>query len=109
MTKIIFAAAMVAFISAPAVAQESSATSVTVGTERALESEVNSLFASTNLGPASLGVTMEDTAIDSGNFNVTKYEADFDHAINGVTLYMNNDFDDGFKHSETVIGAKITF
>ena len=52
---------------------------------------------------------MEDTAADSGNFNVTKYEADFSHAIKDVTLYMKNDFTDEFKHSETVVGAKITF
>ena len=106
MTKTIFAAAMVAFIATPAVAQESS---ISVGAERALEKEVNSFFASTALGPASLGVTMEDTANDRGNFNVTKYEADFSHPIGGVTLYMKNDFTDEFKHSETVFGAKITF
>lgn len=106
MTKTIFVAAMVAFISAPVVAQEPS---ITVGAERALETEVNSLFASTSLGTASIGVTMEDTAADSGNFNVTKYEADFSHAIKDVTLYMKNDFTDEFKHSETVVGAKITF
>jgi uncharacterized Zn finger protein len=82
---------------------------VTVGAERALESEVNTVFTSTALGPATLGVTLEDTAADTGSFNITKYEADFAHDIAGVTLYMNNDFTDDFKHSETVVGAKITF
>lgn len=111
MTKTIFAATMVALISAPAVAQESSIDwpSVTIGAERALEAEVNTLSASTSLGPASIGVSMEDTAADTGSFNITKYEADFAHAIGGVTLYMENDFTDEFKHSETVVGAKITF
>ena len=38
-----------------------------------------------------------------------RYEADFSHAVGEVTLYMKNDFTDEFKHSETVVGAKITF
>jgi uncharacterized Zn finger protein len=95
----------------PAVAEENAIEwpSVTIGAERALESEVNTLYTSTSLGPASIGVTLEDTAADTGNFSIAKYEADFEHAIGGVTLYMENDFTDEFKHSETVVGAKITF
>ena len=83
--------------------------SASIGAERALESEVNTLYGSVGLGIATVGATMEDTAEDSGQFNITKYELDFSQPVGPVTLYMKNDFDDGFKHTETVIGGKISF
>lgn len=82
---------------------------ITVGAERELEAEVNVLYGSVGYGITSLGVTMEDTSIDSGQFNIQKYEVDFNQPVGLVTVYMQNDFDDGFKHTETVVGAKITF
>lgn len=81
----------------------------TLGTERALETEINSVYGSVNYGIASLGATLEDTATDAGSFNVSKYELDFSQPIGPVTVYVLNDFDDGFKHSETVVGAKYSF
>jgi hypothetical protein len=81
----------------------------TLGTERALETEINSVYGSVNYGIASLGATLEDTATDSGSFNISKYELDFSQPIGPVTLYVLNDFDDDFKHSETVVGAKYSF
>jgi hypothetical protein len=82
---------------------------VTLGAERSLEAETNALYGSVGLGAITVGATLEDTADDSGSFNISKYEVDSEHTIAGVTLYMNNDFDDGFKHSETVVGGKIKF
>jgi hypothetical protein len=81
----------------------------TIGAERELEAEVNVVYGSIGYGITSLGVSMEDTASTSGQFNVQKYELDFNQPVGPVVLYMKNDFDDGFKHSETVVGAKITF
>lgn len=83
--------------------------SITAGAERGLESEVNTLYGSVGYGIASVGATMEDTATDNANFNIKKYEIDFSQPVGPVTLYMKNDFDDGFKHTETVIGGKISF
>jgi len=83
--------------------------STTVGAERALESEVNTLYGSVGLGIATVGATMEDTAENNAEFNIKKYEVDFSQPVGPVTLYMKNDFDDGFKHTETVVGGKISF
>ena len=83
--------------------------SASIGTERALESEVNTLYGSVGLGIATVGATMEDTAENNAEFNIKKYEVDFSQPVGPVTVYMKNDFDDGFKHTETVIGGKISF
>jgi len=84
--------------------------SVAVGAERELEAEVNSLYGSVSMGAISVGTTLKDTALDSGSFNVSKYEVDVEQPLGShVSLYMKNDFDDGFKHSETVVGGKIKF
>jgi len=83
--------------------------SLTIGTERELEAEINSVYGSVGYGMASFGVTMKDTTADNMKFNISKYEVDFAQPVGNVTLYMKNDFDDGFKHSETVIGGKIKF
>ena len=105
MKKVIMAAAM----SLAATTAMAEGVSTTIGAERALETEVNTLYGSVGYGIASLGATMEDTTEDSGQFNITKYELDFSQPVGPVTLYMKNDFDDGFKHTETVVGGKITF
>jgi hypothetical protein len=112
MTKTIFAAAIVAAFTTPAFAEEAATfewPEVTVGAERELEAEVNSLYASAALGPVSVGTTAKDTATSSGSFNITKYEIDISQPIGAVTLYMKNDFNDDLKHSETVVGGKISF
>ena len=83
---------------------------VSVGAERALEAEVNSLYSSIAVGAITLGTTLEDTAADSGSFNVSKYEFDVEQPLGpNVVLYVENDFTDDFKHSETVVGGKIKF
>jgi len=83
---------------------------VAVGAERELEAEVNSLYGSVSMGAITLGTTMKDTAADSGNFNISKYEVDVVQPLGShVSLYMKNDFTDDFKHSETVVGGKIKF
>jgi len=105
MKKFIVAAAFAA-LSLPSFAAD---VTTTVGAERGLESEVNTLYGSVGYGIATLGATMEDTATDSGQFNIQKYEIDFSQPVGPVTLYMKNDFDDGFKHTETVVGGKISF
>ena len=107
MKKVIMAAAM----SLAATTAMAEGLSTTIGAERATEAEVNTLFGSVGYGMLSLGATMADTSADQGEFNITKYEIDLVQPIGetGVSVNMKNDFDDGFNHSETVIGGKITF
>jgi len=83
---------------------------VSVGAERALEAEVNTLYSSIGIGAITLGTTLEDTATNTGSFNVSKYEFDIEQPLGpNVKLYVENDFTDDFKHSETIVGGKITF
>jgi len=83
---------------------------VTVGAERELEAEVNSLYGSVSMGAITLGTTMKDTATDNGSFNITKYEVDVVQPLGAhVSLYFKNDFTDDLKHSETVVGGKVKF
>jgi len=83
---------------------------VTVGAERELEAEVNTLYSSVGIGAISLGVSMEDTSADPMAFNISKYEFDVEQPLGShVSLYVNNDFTDDFKHSETTVGGKIKF
>ena len=83
---------------------------VTVGAERELEAEVNTLYSSVGIGAISLGVSMEDTAADPMAFNISKYEFDVVQPLGShVSLYVKNDFTDELKHSETVVGGKINF
>ena len=98
-------------LSTPAFSEESVMDNidVTLGAERNLEAETNAIYGSVGLGVITVGATMEDTSADSGKFNISKYEIDSEHEIAGLTVYMENDFDDGFKHTETTIGAKIKF
>ena len=112
MTKTIILSAALAALSIPAFAETAPTIEwpeVTVGAERELEAEVNSLYTSVSLGPLSVGTTAKDTATSSGSFNITKYEIDISQPLGAVTLYMKNDFNDDLKHSETVIGGKISF
>jgi len=83
---------------------------VTVGAERELEAEVNSLYTSLGIGAITLGVTAADTAADQMAFSVSKYEFDVEQPLGShVSVYVNNDFTNDFKHSETVVGGKIKF
>ena len=112
MNKIAIAGLVVALSSTTALAEDQSilsSISVTAGAERELEAETNVLYGSVGIGMASIGVTFEDTPADAGKFNAQKYELDFAQPLGPVTLYMENDFDDGFKHAETVVGGKVTF
>lgn len=107
--KAIALAAALAVISSAAVA-EGLDWSVTLGAERSTESEVNTLYGSFGISNITLGAALEDTAANNGQFNISKYELDLNQPIwGGVSLYMENDFGDDFKHTDTVIGAKITF
>ena len=81
----------------------------TIGAERSLETEVNSLYGSLSLGNIELGATFEDTAADQASFNLNKIELDLTQDVGAVTLYMENDFNDDFKHTDTVVGARISF
>jgi len=83
--------------------------SVSVGAERELETEVNSLYSSISLGVLSATTTFADTAADQASFSLNKFELDIEQPVGPVTVYVQNDFDKDFKHTETVIGGKITF
>jgi|SRR5210317_1034219 len=97
-----------ALISSAAVAEGLGVTT-TLGMERETEAEVNATYASVGLGAFTLGATMKDTAADQAKFNLNKIELDFAQPVGPVTLYIKNDFNDDFKHTETVIGGKVTF
>lgn len=107
MKRVIMAAAM----SLAATTAMAEGISTTIGAERATEAEVNTLYGSVGYNMLSLGATMEDTTSDQGDFNITKYEIDLVQPVgdSGVSIYMKNDFNDSFNHTETVIGGKITF
>jgi hypothetical protein len=108
MLKYIIAAVAAMTISSVALAE---GLSTSVGTERNLETEINSVYSSVSYGIATVTTTLEDTAADNMKFNLSTVEVDFAQPIGttGVEVYMNNDFDDNFKHSSTVVGAKFTF
>jgi len=83
---------------------------VSVGAERELEAEVNTLYSQVGIGAITLGTTMKDTAKDTGAFEISKYEFDVEQPLGPfVSLYVKNDFTDELKHSETVVGGKVTF
>lgn len=82
----------------------------TIGAERNTETEINSIYGSVAMGGLSLGATLEDTVADNMKFNATKYEIDFTQPITeNVQFYVRNDFDEDMKHTDTVIGTKVTF
>jgi len=118
MTKNLIIAAAIAAFATPAAAQTLPAMpevvwpefELSVGAERALEAEVNTLYSSVGIGAITLGTTMEDTAADTGAFEISKYEFDVVQPLGShVSLYVKNDFNDEFKHTETVVGGKISF
>lgn len=109
MKKIIIAGFALLLSASAAQAQSWPSLSWTLGAERGLEAEVNTLYSSVGLGALSIGTTMVDTATTSGQFNVSKLEVDIEQSIGVVTLYMKNDFNDDLKHTETVLGGKIKF
>jgi len=83
---------------------------VTVGAERELEAEINSVYSSVAIGSLRVGTTFADTAADQGAFSVSKYEFDVEQPLGpNVVLYVENDFNNEFKHTETVVGGKIKF
>lgn len=86
----------------------------TIGAERKTEAQTNHLYTDTTIseGPLALtfGLNWADTAADNGDFNFTTGEVDISYAVNdSLTVYVNSDFDDDFKHTETVVGGKVKF
>lgn len=110
MKHFIIGAALAAF-SLPALAAD---TSTTFGVERKLEAETNHIYTDFAVSEGALGAALgfnwADTTEDSGQFNFTTMEVDFSYAVNDtVTWYINNDFNDDLKHTETVVGGKVKF
>lgn len=88
--------------------------STTIGGERKTEAETNHLYTDFAVTDGALGATLgfnwEDTAEDNGEFNFSSAEVDLSYAVNDmITVYVNNDFNDDFKHTETVVGGKVKF
>ena len=79
-------ATLLVLIPLNAFAEEAVKPSITIGAERELEAEVNVLYGSVGYGITSVGVTMEDIANDSGQFNIQKYEIDFNQPAGPITL-----------------------
>jgi hypothetical protein len=110
MKKFIFAM-IIATFSAPALAD---GISTVVGAERKMEAETNHIYTDFSATSGSMGATVgfnwADTAADNANFNFTSAEIDTSYTISdNLTLYVNNDWDNDFKHTETVIGGKFKF
>ena len=85
-----------------------------VGTERNLDTEINSVYAgaSVNAGALTIGTEITSTATveDNSKFNFSAMEIDVDYEVTPhVVLYMDNDYDADFKHEDTVVGAKFKF
>jgi len=108
MFKYIVAAVAAMTISSMAVAE---VLSTSIGAERNLETEINSVYSSVSYGIATVTTTLEDTAVDNMKFNLSTVEVDFAQPIGatGIEVYMDNDFDNDFKHTATTVGAKFTF
>lgn len=111
MKKVMVALFAVGFASA---AHAESTISTTVGIERNLDTEVNEIYfgPTINSGDFSLGITtkMLDTTADQGKFNYTSADVDLKYSVTGnLSLYIENDFDQDFKQTNTVVGGKITF
>lgn len=116
MKKLILVAATLFAVAACAEKQEAAAEgytwpvpSVTLGGERSLEAETNTLYSAFGLGNMSFGVVWKDTASATGEFNLDKFEFDVTQDVGPLSVYVKNDFDDSLKHSETVVGGKIKF
>jgi len=109
MKKILTTAFALGLVSSVANAELIPGAEVTVGAERELEAEVNAIYGEVSMGAVTVGAVMEDTADDSGSFNIQEYTVEVEQPIGPVTLYMENEFDDSFKHAETVVGGKIKF
>mgnify|MGYP005992847349 CR=1 FL=1 len=110
MKQLIIGAAIAAF-TIPALAAD---TSTTFGIERKLESETNHIYYDLGVSEGALGATFgfnwADTVTDNGDFNFSSAEVDLSYGVNDLlTIYVNNDFDDDLKHTETVVGGKVKF
>lgn len=110
MKQFIIAAAIAAF-TLPALAAD---TSTTIGAERKLEAETNHLFTDFSVTDGALGATLgfnwADTAVDNRDFNFSSAEVDLSYGVSDLlTIYVNNDFNDDFKQTETVVGGKVKF
>ena len=110
MKKLIVAAAFAA-LSLPSFAAD---VSTTVGAERKTDAETNHIYTDFGVSEGAMGATLgfnwADTAANNGEFNFTSAEIDFSYAVTDmITLYVNNDLDDEFKQTETVVGGKIKF
>jgi len=87
---------------------------VSIGAERNLDTELNSIYINPSIASGSLELslkaTMTDTVADQGKFNSTDADLDISwSATDVVTLYVENNFDADFKHTATIVGGKINF
>ena len=109
MNKGLVIVATLATLSTTAVAEEKN-WGISLGAERATEAEVHSVYGAFSLGNITTTATVADTVAAQGEFSFSKLEVDIAQPLgDNVSLYMKNDFNSDIKHSETVIGAKISF
>ena len=107
MRKILATAFALSFVTSAAMAFERP--TLNIGAERSLETETNKLTVGSDFGPFGVGVDWKDTAADPFMFNISQVNVDVSHDMGPVTVYMNNDFDSGLKHDDTVVGVKFKF
>jgi hypothetical protein len=87
---------------------------VSIGAERNLDTELNSIYVNPTITSGSLELslkaTMTDTVVDQAKFNLSGADLDLSwSATDSVTLYVENDYDADFKHTATIVGGKISF
>ena len=82
----------------------------TIGYERAMEGDTQSVYGSIELGPVELGATFTDNlAVEGIQFDNAGYDLNLSQDIGWVTVYANNAIDEDFALTETTIGLKWSF
>ena len=83
------------------------------GVERETKAKINNTFIGTTVNFGDLGVTGQINWNSATNdLNMIHEGADLDVSYgiaDTVSLYLENDFNNDFEHTESTIGAKITF
>jgi len=83
------------------------------GVERETKAKINNTFIGTTVKFGDLGVTGQinwNSATNDLNMIHEGADLDISYGIaDTVSLYLENDFNNDFEHTESTIGAKITF
>lgn len=88
--------------------------SISLGGERNLESEVNTLYINPVVTSGNISISaqgnIEDTAAKNGSFSWASTDLDISYnMLDHISIYVENNFNSDFKHTSTIVGGKVTF